>query len=607
MVACEYDKDVAGDIMGWKLPSWQALLVHRVLPSCGGLLVYVTLICHDFAIIYEHVIGGDNGLASFSFALIIIPAILTLVFTLASPPEGLKTDEETIAIDIGKQDVWWILLQIVNFLFFPFAVIGRYSHQIFWWIETVFASYADDDARTKDAVMRAREPSPVELYLFLQAFLHSAPNVIVNLLDMMSKAENPNFEKLTMQSVSLIFSTLRMASTATLYRRFEREKICGRQYPWTYNTEPLLDNIANEKLEEEIKKSQTLEEFGPIEPSEQEEESEYDDHEERLLARYSQILESDDSLPSTPPLNVREPSATYSDGSEECNKPLTIIDRVAPRRRNTEDTIDSTDVQPPSVASSGHEYVRPRSFIGRLTPQRKSTHYTIEVIDIPPPPEVPASRIWNVWAERLVENAEALPSRLSAPPRSKYVNEVIQEEPDMPVRVPRSYMRGLQPQDATAALMHFLGWHMFFVGRLISIAAFINLFPVVATILLFSHYQVMLLFLIVPQASSIRRGFYLFLAFIYLFCLMEFKIRFRHVRVWHVFWIIVCTLETIIFTSLWASIDNSLSDWWREYAVMVVFGSTLLSYMCMLVYFVLLKPKETKIYFNELKKPIKNY
>lgn len=392
-----------------------------------------------------------------------------------------------------------------------------------------------------------------------------------------------------------------MASTATIYRRFEREKICGRRYPWK-PAQSLLDNIANEKIEEEMNKSLTFLHNQPstaLNSEVEDDTSEINDAEERMWARYSQFIESDESLPSMSPDHNRKTSNANSD---DYVRPISIIDRVAPRRRNTEHTIESNDGQLSSATESDDHYVRPRSVINT---QRKGTHYTIETLDIPPPPNIPAPGMIGIWAEKFVENIETLPSRLSAPPRNKYINEIIQDEPDIPTRMPRSYIRGLLPQDGVSALVHYLAWYMFFVGRLISIAAIINLFPVAAIIVLFCHYQIMLLFLIVPPASTIRRGFYLFLAFIYLFCLMEFKVRFRHVRVWHTFWILVCSLETIIFTSLWATIDNDLDWWWKQFVVMVIFGSTLLSYMCMLVYFVILKPKETKILIDERKRLIR--
>lgn len=61
MVVCELDKEVSGEIFGLKLPTWQALFLHRVLPSCGGLIVYLTVVCYDITLIYEHFRNGDDG------------------------------------------------------------------------------------------------------------------------------------------------------------------------------------------------------------------------------------------------------------------------------------------------------------------------------------------------------------------------------------------------------------------------------------------------------------------------------------------------------------------------------------------------------------------
>lgn len=366
----------------------------------------------------------------------------------------------------------------------------------------------------------------------------------------------------SLQSVSLVVSSLRMASTATIYRRFEREKICGKRYPWSRNKQAIL-NTANEKIEEEMNRPETF-----MEPSPVTETQSVPMSEEEYWNKYHDIID-------------------LSDTDSGYMAPIEAFNRKA------------------SAANSDHEYVRPISIIDRVAPRRGNTDFNIETVEVPPPPEIPAPSlgVLSAFAEKLVENAESIPHWLSAPPRRKY-HEIIQDEPDIPRRVPRSYIRGLEPQDASAALVHFLAWYMFFIARLLSLAAFINVFPLSAIIVLFCHYQVMLLFLIVPQASTIRRGFYIFLAFIYLFCLMEFKVRFRHVRVWHVFWIIVCTLEILIFTSLWAMIDNELTAWWRNYIVKVIFGSTIMSYMLMLTYFVMLKPKETRVHVQTLKKSI---
>lgn len=61
MVTCELDNEISGEILGLKLPAWKAILFHRVLPSCGGLIVYLTLMCFDLALIVEHFQNGDDG------------------------------------------------------------------------------------------------------------------------------------------------------------------------------------------------------------------------------------------------------------------------------------------------------------------------------------------------------------------------------------------------------------------------------------------------------------------------------------------------------------------------------------------------------------------
>lgn len=383
----------------------------------------------------------------------------------------------------------------------------------------------------------------------------------------------------SVQAISIIAATLRMASTATMYRRFEREKLCGRKYPW-------------QKLSKDESKNTHIDTTRKLEKDVQE------NIYEPIIKRESTISEkSEDSninkmnsdLIQFSPRNTVTSSVFYDDLSDSDSSSDYMPPTSPPRNRKWSTTQDSDE-----------EYVRPISIIDRVAPRRRDTEYTIEKVNITPPPAMPAPRPGSiaVWAEKLVENAESIPGWLSAPPRRKYCDEVVQDEPDLPRRVPRSFMRGLEPQDMTAALVHYLGWYAFFVARLLSIACFINFSIFIATIILFSHYQIMLLFLIVPQASTVKRGFYVFLAFIYLFCLMEFKIRFRHVRVWHVFWIIVCTIETLVFTGVWVSVDNNIEEWWRAFIVKVILGGMTLGYMCFLVYFVLLKPRETIVYIK---------
>ncbi|XP_059059341.1 uncharacterized protein LOC131852656 isoform X2 [Achroia grisella] len=510
----------------------------------------------------------------FCLILITLPAILSFIFTLASPPPGLETDLSAYNVSMEKNDIQWVFTQIANCIFFPIAAIGRYCYQIFWWVEVVFASRCDDEERIQEALAYARTPSPMELYLFLQSFLHSAPHAIVNILEMMARYNDPAYSKRTVQFVSIIASSLRMASTATVYRRFEREKINGRMYPWS-KTKEQIENTNNENIEA-VNTNVEVEQ-------EHEEESIYEEIKERSQHESGRSKLNSDLIQFSPR------STMYYDNIE------TDSETDSDYRGGTmRDGLSSHELE------SDDEYVRPISIVDRVAPRRRDTSFTIQEVYVPPPPESPAPRPISIaaWAEKIVENAESIPTWLSAPPRRKYCDEVVRDEPDIPIRVPRSYIRGLEPQDLTAALVHCMGWYTFFIARLLSMAAFINLTIVGSVIVLFSHYQVMLLFLIIPQASTVKRGFYLFLAFVYLFCIMEFKIRFRHVRVWHMFWSIVCMVETILFTGLWIGLDNNLHYWWKQYVLYVIVVSLSLSVLCFVTYFVILQPKETIVHIK---------
>lgn len=389
-----------------------------------------------------------------------------------------------------------------------------------------------------------------------------------------------------------------MASTATIYRRFQREKICGRQYPWIINKKPDSGNKPDDGKQPANEKSNN---FG--------------ENENRIY---------EESIYET--ISPRQPFLIQntSEGDRNNTNSSTIEFSPSPLPEDAwfyddSDSGNSSSYLPPDGGSrasrkfsqnSDDAYVRPISIIDRVAPRRldgPGQAVTIERLEIAPPPAFPAPRPMSLaaWAEKIVENAESFPGWIAAPHRSKYIEQLNEPEPELPRRVPRSYIRGLEPQDATAALVQYLGWYAFFVARLLSIAAFINCVPVAAIIVLFSHYQVMLLLLIVPPASTVKRAFYLFLAFVYLFCLMEFKIRFRHVRAWHVFWIVLCTVEIVVFTGLWSAIGNDMDNWWKWFILKIIIGSFLLSCMCFLMYFVMLKPRETIVRINRANNSVK--
>lgn len=71
----------------------------------------------------------------------------------------------------------------------------RYCFLIFWWVEAVYASHSQDKERTREAILKARSASPVELYLFLQSFIHAAPHTVVNILDLLQRYTDLSFDQ----------------------------------------------------------------------------------------------------------------------------------------------------------------------------------------------------------------------------------------------------------------------------------------------------------------------------------------------------------------------------------------------------------------------------
>jgi hypothetical protein len=55
----------------------------------------------------------------------------------------------------------------------------RFSRKIFWCVESLF--HEKNTYERHQAMLKAAEHSPFELYSFLQSFFHSAPQVILNL------------------------------------------------------------------------------------------------------------------------------------------------------------------------------------------------------------------------------------------------------------------------------------------------------------------------------------------------------------------------------------------------------------------------------------------
>lgn len=85
------------------------------------------------------------------------------------------------------------------------AINSRFSRKLFWCVEALF--HEKNTYERHQAMVKAAEHSPFELYHFLQAFFHSAPQVVLQLFillreDLFRNYDTGRFMKITVDKLS---------------------------------------------------------------------------------------------------------------------------------------------------------------------------------------------------------------------------------------------------------------------------------------------------------------------------------------------------------------------------------------------------------------------
>lgn len=181
------------------------------------------------------------------------------------------------------------------------------------------------------------------------------------------------------------------------------------------------------------------------------------------------------------------------------------------------------------------------------------------------------------------------------------------DEPDLVMPTRRKMITGLEQDDFVGKSVSFLAWNCFLIQRMIALSAFCYFQPLACLILVASHYFFMLVCLVWETRfhEKIERiTFYLFLAYVYIFCLLEFKIKFRKPRRWFVGYVVLVMLQNVSITVWWFGrreyIESAWvsSGWWFGFMFGVVILSGIHALMCWVVYYYLLRPKD-KVLFDE--------
>lgn len=171
---------------------------------------------------------------------------------------------------------------------------------------------------------------------------------------------------------------------------------------------------------------------------------------------------------------------------------------------------------------------------------------------------------------------------------------------DVPDFSPRRLIKikGLPEDDMMGKAISFLWWFCFLLSRMLAISAFSYFYPTEILWLLSCHYIIVVALLLYDvRADEVRRAkaiFFAFIGFVYLFCLIEFKIRFKKPAFIYNGFFLMMFCENFGITLFWwyLRVGDMEQDWWFRYMFYMIIGCTILSVISMLFYIKVLKPEK---------------
>uniref|UniRef100_A0A6E8V4Y0 XK-related protein n=1 Tax=Anopheles coluzzii TaxID=1518534 RepID=A0A6E8V4Y0_ANOCL len=627
---------VPRSVLGYPVKTRTQIVATFLVPVIFELMLYIVLTTADILITVEHFRNGAPTWAWFTLTLIWLPAVVCFCSIVSTPerwPERIGFDERT-----GR----FLFNQVAILVFFPLAALYRFSRRIFWSVEALFhdkGSYG-----RAQAVAKITETSPCELYHFLQAFLQAAPQMMLQLYILLRDGTFRNYDTVTVQVISVVCSFLTMATIITGYQRFESQKIVGRCYPWstaeqaTQRRKQLLRSTS--MAVSALATPSIAPEADPIVPNIMRNfYSRYGSEGERESTANERVAVPAAEQSPRKTLNVgafnfdrqqskahQDPYVNFTDDDklQEFSGPPDTIDRGGSKARPSgrsvsfklRDTVEelqamdhylrsTEDVRGYATDGSDDEYLKPDGF--DAVPKRPA----------PPTPEAAAGMFHrvSVFRHMLLFNAEAfikekvprLPEGMfeHANPRegSRKAQGTDDQTDGDAISLPsrRQTIVGLEQDDMVGKAVLFLGWVMFLLMRMLALSTFYVFFPLYFWMLVANHYLLMIACIVYEvrlHEKLERYFFYLFLAYMYVFSLLEFKIRFVHVRWWYVGYIALVLAENVASLVLWYNL-GAFESWWFYFLHHTIVASGSLSVLCFLFYYAFLRPKDKVLFVNE--------
>lgn len=403
--------------------------------------------------------------------------------------------------------------------------------------------------------------------------------------------------------------------TVESYQRFESQKLVGRSYPWlathqvqsrqyTFKRTLSSPNDISRSGTDEVKKELTF-------PNDDRktlnvDENNFDNKEEKFLKEIEFIsnITDDDKLNSTK-LQVPDEVDVSRPSSSKQNVPdddlIENIDEIKEYLRKTSNAeeLDSPTLRlydedrvpslppPPRPTSTKHPFIEK---LNRMSTFKDMLVFNAETFIKENVPRLPDGMFEHPTKEKEIKAENVMTPTSTA------------DETDILLPTRRKVVGGIESDDIVAKFISFLGWVTFLLMRMISLSVFAVFYLDICGYICLGHYILMLLCLINETRLTEkwqRTSFYVILAYIFIFNLLELKVKFKNVRYWYVGYFVLVMAQNIAMTIVWYNFTEFEYSWWLEFMFLMILQSGIMSLMCFILYFFYLKPEDKVFFVNE--------
>ncbi|XP_037956180.1 uncharacterized protein LOC119685856 isoform X1 [Teleopsis dalmanni] len=621
-------------ILGYVIRSRTRIYISYLIPAVLELIVYITQIVADCSVSYEHFESNQPAFGWGTLVLVLMPPLLTFCSVVSSTEHRNNPKY--------KNGLSFVIHQLIQLLLFPLLIIYRFMIRIFWSVEALF--HDDNDNERMMCIKKTEECSTCELQLMIQAYAQSAPQIILQLYHILTQDLFRNYQTTNAQAICLVFSVINLADITMSYQRFESQRQVGRIYPWAApkQVEAQQEILAtNDRLLLECEKKKreserTIASFPESDKimanfkmrTEQTSTSNVSDektHEilvqgvdevdndavettkETVLIHTNSLCPStnnatdDDKIMISPKLRLHRIREEIHD-LDAIEILDTVPDIPAPlppkKSPNSNPTLLRTQVSTNSEATSTSTSRNKRN---SKTLSQLETFKDMLIINtqlyikdhVPRPPKILINRIDNDHQNNEEKTQLLTPTKSSLPGSPLTPKDVV----DFFLPRPTKIVNGIVQEDFASKTIAFFGWISFIIMRMLCLSTFLVFYPTPFFIIISVHYVIMLAALYLEtrkQSNTNRRLFYLLLAYIYIFVLLEVRIRFTKIRLWFVGYFVLTMIENIVMTVIWYTKED-LESWWFGFIFNSIVVSGILFMVTLIVYYCVLKPKDVTL------------